>query len=289
MELRMEKHNRKHRSGSRLAGVANISRVFWFCILCFTFMPLLLLTSLAGIASASSTSEAAPEVAQSGSAIAMDPNSPQQRELWQAEIRVAQTPEDDTSKNELENIIERIRSVTFEPPRQAVEPVIVPVEAQSTEPAERPTEVTTDVKDKPKRIVPKPKLPYEPITEKTLQMLRNLSKNPEKVDNPFELGETLFLSGNLKEAVVFYTEALHRTEPNDVDPSGNRAWMLFQTGNCLRNSDRPEAAKMYALLLTEYPNSPWMYMAQAQAQLIGWYLRDEPYKLIAEREQTGGE
>lgn len=289
MELKMEKDTRKHRSGSRLKGSANMARVLWFCILCFTFMPLLLLTSLAGIASASSTSEAAPEVAQSGPAITMDPNSPQQRELWQAEISVAQAREDDASKNELRHLIDKIRSVTFEPPRQVAEPVIVPVEAQSTEPAEPPAEVTTDVKDKPKRVVPKPKLPYEPITEKTLQMLRNLSKNPEKVDNPFELGETLFLSGNLKEAVVFYTEALHRTEPNDVDPSGNRAWMLFQVGNCLRNSDRPEAAKMYALLLTEYPNSPWAHMAQAQAQLIDWYLRDEPYKLIAEREQTGGQ
>ena len=269
--------------------MANISRVFWLRILCFTLMPLLLLTSLIGIASASSTSEAAPEVAQSGPVITMDPNSPQQRELWQAEIRVAQTPEDDTSKNELRHMIDKIRSVTFEPPGQVAGPVIVPFEAQSTEPAERSTDVTTDVKDKPKRVVPKPKLPYEPITEKTLQMLRNLSKDPEKVDDPFELGETLFLSGNLKEAVVFYTEALHRTEPNDVDPSGNRAWMLFQTGNCLRNGDRPEAAKMYALFLTEYPNSPWAYMAQAQAQLIDWYLRDEPHKLIAEREQAGGE
>ncbi len=118
-------------------------------------------------------------------------------------------------------------------------------------------------------------------------MLRDLSKHPEKVDNPFELGETLFLSGNLKEAAVFYTEALDRTEPNDVDPSGNRAWMLIQAGNCLRNSDRPAAAKMYALLLTEYPNSPWALMAQTQAQLIDWYLRAEPAKLIAEKEQTG--
>ncbi|MHC4168287.1 MAG: tetratricopeptide repeat protein [Planctomycetota bacterium] len=285
----MKKDNRKHRSESRLAGLANISRVFWFCILCFTFMPLLLLASLVGIASASSTSETASEVAQSGSAITVDPSSPQQRELWQAKITVAQTPEDDTSKNELRYMIDKIRSVTFEPPRQAAGPVIVPIEVQSAEPAERPAEVTTDVKDKPKRGEPKPKLPYEPITEETLQMLRNLSKDPEKVGNPFELGETLFLSGNLEEAAVFYTEALRRTEPNDVDPSGNRAWMLLQTGNCLRNSDRPEAAKMYALLLTEYPNSPWAYMAQAQAQLIDWYLRDEPYKLIAEREQTGGQ
>jgi len=177
--------------------------------------------------------------------------------------------------------------VTLELRRPVVEPVVVPVETPAIERKEPPSDEKAAAEQVIEKAAPKPKLPYEPISEKTLAMLRDLSKHPEKVNNPFELGETLFLSGNLKEAVVFYSEALNRTEPNDVDPSGNRAWMLFQSGNCLRNSDRPAAAKMYALLVTQYPDSEWAQMAQAQVQLIGWYLQDEPDKLIAKKEQTG--
>jgi tetratricopeptide (TPR) repeat protein len=111
-------------------------------------------------------------------------------------------------------------------------------------------------------------------------VLRALSKDLEKVDNPFELGETLFLSGNEKEAAVFYTEALGRTEPNDISLSRDRAWVLFQTGNCLRNSDLPAAMKMYTQLITEYANSPWADMAIAQVKVLDWYLKDEPHKLV---------
>lgn len=283
----MKKENRKHRNGSRLERFGGMGSVF--CVLCFTFLPVRLLTSLIGIASASPAAEVAPELLRSGPAVPVDPNSPQQRELWRAEISVAQDIGDDGSRNELQRMIEKIRSVTFEPRRQVAEPVIVPVEVRPIEPAEPASDVAAGAEDEQEQVVPKPRLPYEPITEKTLQMLRDLSKHPEMLADPFELGETLFLSGNLKEAVVFYTEALNRTEPNDVDPAGNRAWMLFQTGNCLRNSDRPAAAKMYALLITEYPNSPWTQMAQTQARLIDWHLKNEPQKLIAERKQAGGE
>ncbi|KPK43244.1 MAG: hypothetical protein AMJ65_06295, partial [Phycisphaerae bacterium SG8_4] len=132
----------------------------------------------------------------------------------------------------------------------------------------------------------KPKLPYEPITERTLQVLRDLSKDPKKVDSPFDLAETLFLSGNVKEAAVFYTEALVRTEPNDVGSSRYRAWLLYQTGNCLRNTDPPVATKTYTRLLTEYPDSPWADIAAAQLRLIDWYLKDEPHKLVASAEEA---
>ena len=107
------------------------------------------------------------------------------------------------------------------------------------------------------------------------------------MDSPFELAETLFLSGNPDEAAVFYTEALVRTEPNDVGSSLDRAWMLFQTGNCLRGADLPAATKMYTQLLTEYPTSPWADIARVQVTLIDWYLKDEPHKLIVSAEPAG--
>lgn len=285
--MKMKNENRTHRHDSKRGRSPATGPVFWFCVLCFALLPLRLVTSVVGVASANSTAEVSAELAQSGPAVALDPNSAEQRELWRAEISVIPGREDNESRNELRRLIEQVRSVTFEPRKQAVEPVVVPFETPAIEPNEPPSDEKAPAEQVEKKPAPNPKLPYEPITEKTLEMLRGLSGHPEKVNDPFELGETLFLSGNLKEAVVFYTEALNRTEPNDVDPSGNRAWMLFQSGNCLRNSDRSSAAKMYALLITEYPDSPWAQMAQAQAQLIGWYLQDEPHKLIAKKEQTG--
>jgi len=129
----------------------------------------------------------------------------------------------------------------------------------------------------------------ELITGETLQMLRNLAQDPKKLDNPLELGEILFVSGNLKEAAMFYSEAMKRKDPNDVGLSRDRAWILFQIGNCLRNDDLPEAAKMYQRLLTEYPNSPWADMATAQSNLIAWFLKDEPVKLMLQVKRAGSE
>lgn len=276
-------------------GLAPPSRSFFggaspTLLICFTILPLHLVTSLVGIVSADSTSETSLELAESISVIPIDPNSPQQRQLWRAEIGAAESRADQKSKNELRRMIERIRSVTFEPKKIIVEPKPSLIKVRPIKPVEPPTDTSADVKEneEQEKLTQKPKLPYEPVSDHTLQMLKELSESPEKVDNPFELGETLFLSGNLKEAAVFYAEALNRTEPNDVDRSGNRAWILFQVGNSLRNIDMQTAVKMYTQLLTEYPNSTWAQVAQAQVQLIDWYIRDEPQKIIAERNPTGG-
>lgn len=264
-----------------------LSPAVWLCSLCFALLPLRLLTSLVGVACANSAVEVVPELKQDVSVIVIDANSVQQRELWRAEIGVTRSGGDAKSSDELKRMIELVRSVTFRSPEPNVEPVAMPFETSPIEPAEPTPDEPVKVEVKPERAAVKAKLPYEPISAETLQMLKGLSTHPDKVDSPFDLAETLFLSGNLKEAAVFYTEAINRTKPNEVDPLGRRAWILFQVGNCLRNSDMPSAAKMYALLITEYPNSPWAQMAQAQAQVIDWYLRDEPQKLIAARGQAG--
>ena len=300
----MEKQNNRQRNRSRLegrsdrpcrVGLGPPSRSVFggaspTLLFCFMLVPLHLVTSLVGVACAGSVSESTAELAESISVIPIDPNSPQQRQLWSAEISAAERRADETSKNELSRMIEMIRSVTFEPNKKVDEPTDMFAKVRPAEPYEPPVDTTADAKEeeKQKPMAPKPRLPFEPISEQTLQVLRAMSKNPENVDDPFELGETLFLSGNLQEAAVFYIEALNRTEPNDVDPAGNRAWILFQAGNSLRNSDMQTAMKMYTLLLTEYPDSIWAQVGQAQVQFLDWYLKNEPRKLVAEKEQTGG-
>lgn len=279
----MKKKDQKHEYGSKLKGSGTLALRFSLCVLCLTLLPLLLLTSLMGIASANSSAELGTEPPPSGLVVVNDPNNSPQRALWRADISVAKDRGDEKSKSELMRMIEQVRSVSFTPEKRVVESVVVvPVEASAVEPKEALSDA--EVADEPQRDVRKPRLPYEPISESTLQMLRDLSKDPEKVDNPFELGETLFLSGNEKEAAVFYAEALRRTEPNDISLSRDRAWVLFQTGNCLRKSDLPAARKMYTQLITEYANSPWADMANAQVKVLDWYLKDEPHKLVINAE-----
>ena len=278
----MNNGNEKHSRDQKVKRTGALSLRFCLCILCFTCLPLRLLTSLIGTASANSVAEVGKELEASGRVVTEDPNSSARLQLWRADISVAKDRGDEKSKSELRRMIERVRSVGFAPQKHVTESVVVPVETSAVEPNEVPSD--TIVENEVRQYEPRRRLPYEPITERTLQVLRDLSEDPEKVDNPFELAETLFLSGNAKEAAVFYAEALGRTEPNDVSSSGDRAWVLFQTGNCLRNTDLPAATKMYTQLLTEYPNSPWADIAKAQAKLIDWYLKDEPHKLVVNAE-----
>ena len=120
----------------------------------------------------------------------------------------------------------------------------------------------------------------EVVSDQTMTMLKNILEYPDQLDDPLELGELLFASGNTNDAVVCYQEALKRTDPNDVRLSQDRAWILFQIGNCLRNHEPATAAETYRKLLDEYPNSLWTDLAKAQKDLVDWMLIEKPRELI---------
>jgi len=218
------------------------------------------------------------------------------RQLWRARITV---PEDESYKkirNELQWIIQQIRSVEFKLRNKTAEPVIVVESAPTTEPNETllpsqlatrrkkaalsDTELAGEPKQKETESKPGTPLSYKPVTGQTLQMLENLSQHPEQLDNPFELAELLFLSGYLREASVLYREALNRSSPDEPDSAQDRAWILFQIGNCLRDDDPLTAKKMYRQVITEYPDSPWTDLAKARDKLIDWYQNNKPRTLI---------
>jgi tetratricopeptide (TPR) repeat protein len=206
------------------------------------------------------------------------------RQLWLAELDMAEDEKDKITKNELRRIIEQIRSVNFGPQKEAFEPAIIPDVVPMEEPHEPNEAVPEDAKEQHKK-EEEPSLPYGLVTNQTLQTIRKLSQNPGNLHNPFELGETLFLSGYLKEAAILYQEALKRKSLDDVGSARDRAWILFQIGNCLRNDNQSQAIKMYGQLITEYPNSPWKELADARRTLLDWYLKNEPRKLINERKR----
>lgn len=283
----MKNSSEKNNYDSQFKSSAYLSLRLYFYIACFTFLSFRLLTSLTGVAFAKSAAGNGRKLSQSSVFTSIDPNNVHGLELLRAEMSVANGQNDSKSKDQLEKIIEQIRSVEFEPQKQAPEPVIVPEKAPAIEPNETVPEVP--VQQETAKQEAKPRLPNEPIADETLQMLRNLAKEPEKLANPLELGEILFVSGNVKEAAMFYSEALKRKDPNDAGASWDRAWILFQIGNCLRNDDIQAAAKMYQQLLMEYPNSPWADLATARNNLIAWYLKDEPLKLILQVKQARSE
>jgi tetratricopeptide (TPR) repeat protein len=204
---------------------------------------------------------------------------------WRANISTLRDQEDKTGKDELRRIIEQIRSIQFKPRGKSPEPAATIGPA----PASEPNEITsndTKTPEKPQEKAREPKLPYEPVSSETLQTLEELSRHPDQLGNPFELGEVLFLSGHLKQAEVFYREALGRSSTDDAGSAQDRDWILFQIANCLREDKPPEAAKLYRQLIAEYPDSPWIELAKAQEKLIDWYQKDKPWTLIAENQQS---
>ena len=215
------------------------------------------------------------------SAAATEPNSLFKSKLLQIELNLPEGEKDKTTKNELRSMIEQIRSIDIEFRKDVPEPVVVP----DKKPADEPNEV--DLKDKDVEEQQKKNIEYRPpngiIASQTLQKIKKLSRDPNGLKNPFEMAETLFISGYLKEAAIFYQEALKRRSPDDAGSA--RAWILFQIGNCLRNDDRPTAIKMYGQLITEYPDSAWKELAEVRRSLLDWYLKEEPHRLINEHKR----
>jgi tetratricopeptide (TPR) repeat protein len=202
------------------------------------------------------------------------------RQLWRAGISVYEGEKDNKRKNELKRLIEQVRSIEFKPPMQH-EPVINIEPTETTvEPNQIPFDV--DVAEGSGKNTIESQLPYEHVTDWTLQMIGNIAKDPNQLDNPFKLGEVLFLSGRLKEAAIFYQEAFKRKNPDETGIDLNRAWILFQIGNCLRDDDLSTAQKMYRQLIAQYPGSPWADLAKAREKIIDWYLKEKPKTLIAE-------
>jgi tetratricopeptide (TPR) repeat protein len=287
MEVKMKNSREKFNYDSRLKSSASLSFRLYFYIACFMFLSLRLVTSLTGAAYANSAADDGRNLSNSSVLTSIDPNNVNGLELLRIETSVADSKNDTKSKDQLRKMIEQIRSIELEPQKPVPEPVTVSEQPPAVEPNETVPDVP--VQKETAKEDAKPRLPNGLIADETLQMLKILAQEPQKLANPLELGEVLFVSGNLKEAAIFYSEALKRKDPNDADLSSERAWTLFQIGNCLRNDDMPAAAKIYQQLLTEYPNSPWADMATARNNLIAWYLKDEPLKLIQQVKQSGRE
>ena len=212
------------------------------------------------------------------------------RQLWGSRVTLPQPSVDSSKaagsgKEDLERMIELVRSVKFKR-LKVPERVIVLERARSIEPnvASRPVAPSSQPAKSqataptisPRRLPDVNVLPYEPVSDQTLRMLTGLLGHPEALSDPLGLAEILFLSARLKEAVMCYQEALSRSNRDDPATAKDRAWILFQIGNCLQSDDPKKAIETYRRLVAEHPDSAWTELAKAREKLIEWRQRDFP-------------
>ncbi len=205
------------------------------------------------------------------------------RRLWENRILAPNPNEDAETRAALDDLISRIRAVRFDDDATpAFSAPTEPAAPAKPVPVVGPAQTLRSNADQP---APTTNIPTEPaatLTEAMLKKLGNLLHDPNQVGDPLEMAELLFLSGRQTEAAVFYEKALARTVPNDSSMENDRAWILFQLGNCLRQTDMARAKDMYMKLVSEYPASPWTELAKAHGRLITWYQTAKPQQFMPE-------
>jgi len=205
------------------------------------------------------------------------------RRLWENRILAPNPNEDAETRAAMDDLIQRIRSVRFDdamPPAASASAQPAPMAQPSS--AVRSLQASPSDVDKPGPATSVPAEPAAGLTEAMQKRLDHVLHDPNQVGDPLEMAELLFLSGRPTEATVFYEKALARTLPNDSSMENDRAWILFQLGNCLRHSDMARAKEMYIKLVSEYPASPWTELAKAHGRLITWYQTAKPQQFMPE-------
>ena len=200
------------------------------------------------------------------------------KSLWQSNISPAIREEKSEQKDELQSLIEQLNSIEISMPSKMNENTQVVDNGISADQHKSVTEnnITEDKDEIEKELNNVDLL----ISRQTLQKLREVVQNPEKIDNPYQIGDTLYQSSCIGEAALFYKEALKRELSDDIYSVDSRAWLLFQTGNCLMDTDMLEASDYYRQLVTEYPDYPWTDIARIQSNIISWYENEKPRELI---------
>jgi hypothetical protein len=202
--------------------------------------------------------------------------------LWQSRLRVPDPNEDAETRAALDRMIRQIRSMRFarpEPePAFAAPADVLPAEGADAE------QVGPEVTDTSEVVTPIKQGPQQPgtPTPETRARINAVVKDPSLLNDPLEMAELLFLSGYSKEAAILYQKALERTEARGTEAAGDRAWILFQLGNCLRETDMIGAREAYLKVVAEHPDCPWVDLAKAHGRLISWYQKAKPHQLMAQ-------
>jgi len=201
------------------------------------------------------------------------------RKLWRSRLSAPEQADNAQVQIALDDLVRRIRSMKFqareqEPPAAAtfVAPAAVTSHLEAAPAQERVLVLTAPV------------TPEGPLPAEAAEALKRVLADPNQVSNPQELAELLYLTGKFAEAAILYQRALDLTTGKEPAARADRAWMLLQLGNCLRDTNPARAKDAYAKVIAEHADCPWVELAKAHSQLITWYEQVQPRQSVAGQE-----
>jgi hypothetical protein len=203
-----------------------------------------------------------------------------ERQLMESRISSLPQDHDKNKTDELKQMIEQIKSVKFEPPKPAQQSAsAVPVDTERSDgPASATITAAAAAEPAPQPI--QTQFAGHSTSDETLKLVENQLKDTNLISNPFELAEILFKSGRQAQAGICYKQALKVLPADDPNVATERAWILFQIGNCLKDEDPNTARESYAELIRTHSTSPWAEIAKARYGIIELYQQDNPVELI---------
>ncbi len=206
-----------------------------------------------------------------------------ERQLWQDNISPPAENAANRKTDELKRMIEQIRSIQFESSsaNQAEPQAAEHVEPQQ-QAAPKNEKQKAESQPLPDVIAASEVSNDKSMSSRTLHKVEQLLKDPNSITNPLELAEVLFQTGEPALAGVCYKKALASINVDDPNVATERAWILFQIGNCLKDPDPGASKETYAELIRTAPDSPWAQIAKSRYGLIDWYQQEQPRKLIEE-------
>jgi len=203
--------------------------------------------------------------------------------VWEGRITAPTADSYEQMKLELQKVIYQVRAIELEERRAKIISDAELMAMGAAEPNGLPdaNEALVAGKKEVEQVRP----PYTPVSESTLKALEDMAAKAGTegagLANALELAEILYRSGRLEQAAKVYRLAYNAAAADDNVAVENKAWMLLQVGNCLRDIDASGAAEAYKQVVTEYANSMWKDMAKTQLALLNWYASDKPEELVA--------
>lgn len=171
-------------------------------------------------------------------------------------------------KELLQQSIDRVKALELPKPKQIVSE-IKPVQETMLRPVSPQPALAMSTKQQELQ---------ELETYKKELLLKMLVDNPENIVNPLDVAESLFNTGNLKDAAKFYRLALQRSSTDKQDP--DRPWILLQLANCIRRENPDRAYNIYQELISEYSGSYLVSTARAQQLIISWFKEKKPITVL---------
>jgi tetratricopeptide (TPR) repeat protein len=218
------------------------------------------------------------------------PNTKATRNVWRDRTSPPKNDNKETqSKKKLQDTLNKLKSLRFagleESEALATAQTTGPKDAKVVPESTTQKQVIIIRTPAPKALPDSPNtvpIPNSELTKQTTDAMVKLAQSPEKLQKPESLGQILFQGQAFSEAALCYEEALKRLNIETLAGSEDKEWLLFQIGNCYKQSDPQKAMRIYKQLILEYPHSLWSELVRVKGQWITWELRDKPKTLVNE-------